>query len=113
MEGEFKMEKQIDQVGKIKRKVDDDIMDDEVMEGEKKIMKEVLKVNGMSIELKKEYMIEEMEKDVEDNFEEYMEEIEKEGEIIEDIEVEEIIGRMKEEKRIGQIEGIEERNIND
>lgn len=76
-------------------------MDDEVMEGEKKIMKEVLKVNGMSIELKKEYMIEEMEKDVEDNFEEYMEEIEKEGEIIEDIEVEEIIGRMKEEKRIG------------
>ncbi len=111
LEGAFPLAPSLDSVGPLTRTVADAILTDAVMAGETPVLPDALPLKGLRIALPKGYLLADMEPDVARHFEATVALLEKAGAVIADLEVDDLIRRLREATRVGSIAGIEASHI--
>lgn len=111
LDGAFPLAPSLDSVGPLTRTVADAILTDAIMAGETPVLPEALSLKGLRIALPKGYLLADMEPDVAKHFEATVALLEKAGAVIADLEVDDLIQRLREATRIGSIAGIEASHV--
>nr|WP_278514124.1 amidase [Brucella anthropi] len=111
LDGAFPLAPSLDSVGPLTRTVADAIISDAIMAGETPVLPNALPLKGLRIALPKGYLLADMEPDVAKHFEATVALLEKAGAIIADLEVDDLIQRLREATRVGSIAGIEASHI--
>ncbi len=111
LEGAFPLAPSLDSVGPLTRTVADAILTDAIMAGETPVLPEALSLKGLRIALPKGYLLADMEPDVAKHFEATVALLEKAGAVIADLEVDDLIQRLREATRVGSIAGIEASHV--
>lgn len=111
LEGAFPLAPSLDSVGPLTRTVADAILTDAIMAGETPVLPEALSLKGLRIALPKGYLLADMERDVAKHFEATVALFEKAGAVIADLEVDDLIQRLREATRVGSIAGIEASHV--
>ncbi|WP_114213947.1 amidase [Ochrobactrum sp. 3-3] len=111
LDGAFPLAPSLDSVGPLTKNVADAILTDAVMAGEMPVLPDALPLKGLRIALPKGYLLADMEPDVARHFEATVALLEKAGAVIADLEVDDLIRRLREATRVGSIAGIEASHI--
>ena len=111
LEGAFPLAPSLDSVGPLTRTVADAIITDAIMAGETPVLPEALSLKGLRIALPKGYLLADMEPDVAKHFQATVALLEKAGAVITDLEVDDLIQRLREATRVGSIAGIEASHV--
>ncbi|KAB2729756.1 amidase [Brucella intermedia] len=111
LDGAFPLAPSLDSVGPLTRTVADAILTDAIMAGETPVLPEALSLMGLRIALPKGYLLADMEPDVAKHFEATVALLEKAGAVIADLEVDDLIQRLREATRVGSIAGIEASHV--
>ncbi|HHV67681.1 MAG TPA: amidase, partial [Ochrobactrum intermedium] len=111
LDGAFPLAPSLDSVGPLTRTVADAILTDAIMAGEAPVLPEALSLKGLRIALPKGYLLADMEPDVAKHFEATVALLEKAGAVIADLEVDDLIQRLREATRVGSIAGIEASHV--
>ncbi|WP_273771926.1 amidase [Brucella intermedia] len=111
LDGAFPLAPSLDSVGPLTRTVADAILTDAIMAGETPVLPEALSLKGLRIALPKGYLLADMEPDVAKHFEATVALLEKAGAVIVDLEVDDLIQRLREATRVGSIAGIEASHV--
>ena len=111
LDGAFPLAPSLDSVGPLTKNVADAIVTDAVMAGETPVLPDALSLKGLRIALPKGYLLADMEPDVAKHFEATVALLEKAGAVIADLEVDDLIRRLREATRVGSIAGIEASHI--
>ncbi|MBB4093036.1 amidase [Ochrobactrum pecoris] len=111
LDGVFPLAPSLDSIGPLTRTVADAIITDAVMAGETPVLPDALPLKGLRVALPKGYLLADMEPDVAKHFEASVALLEKAGAIIADLEVDDLIQRLREVTRVGSIAGIEASHV--
>ncbi|KAB2719637.1 amidase [Brucella intermedia] len=111
LDGAFPLAPSLDSVGPLTRTVADAILTDAIMAGEAPVLPEALSLKGLRIALPKGYLLADMEPDVAKHFQATVALLEKAGAVIADLEVDDLIQRLREATRVGSIAGIEASHV--
>ncbi len=111
LDGAFPLAPSLDSVGPLTGTVADAILTDAVMAGETPILPDALPLKGLRVALPKGYLLADMEPDVAKHFEASVTLLEKAGAVIADLEVDDLIQRLREATRVGSIAGIEASHV--
>ncbi|KAB2672339.1 amidase [Ochrobactrum sp. LMG 5442] len=111
LDGAFPLAPSLDSVGPLTRTVADAILTDAIMAGETPVLPEALSLKGLRIALPKGYLLADMEPEVAKHFEATVALLEKAGAVIADLEVDDLIQRLREATRVGSIAGIEASHV--
>lgn len=109
--GAFPLAPSLDSVGPLTGTVADAILTDAVMAGETPVLPDALPLKGLRVALPKGYLLADMEPDVAKHFEASVALLEKAGAVIADLEVDDLIQRLREATRVGSIAGIEASHV--
>src|SRR5690606_33214038 len=111
LDGAFPLAPSLDSVGPLTRTVADAIITDAIMAGEAPVLPDGLPLKGLRIALPKGYLLADMEPEVTKHFEATVALLEKAGAVIADLEVDDLIQRLREATRVGSIAGIEASHV--
>jgi len=111
LDGAFPLAPSLDSVGPLTKTAADAILTDAIMAGETPVLPDALPLKGLRIALPKGYLLADMEPDVARHFEATVALLEKAGAVIADLEVDDLIRRLREATRVGSIAGIEASHI--
>ncbi len=111
LDGAFPLAPSLDSVGPLTRTVADAILTDAIMAGETPVLPEALPLKGLRIALPKGYLLADMEPDVAKHFAATVALLEKAGAVIADLEVDDLIQRLREATSVGSIAGIEASHV--
>lgn len=111
LDGAFPLAPSLDSVGPLTKTVADAILADAVMAGEKPVLPDPLPLRGLRVALPKGYLLADMEPEVARHFEAAIALLEKAGASIADVEVDDLIRRLRDATRVGSIAGIEASHI--